>query len=471
MNYQQTSIQTGHINADGNVNIGNQMITNIFHSADWKKFQEEKQEIEKNIQTYPDIPVFKEQLEKVKQKINDFKNGVIKLAEEFQKIEINTERLKIAYEHFQNGDFSKARTILDAEQMLVEQNQLLQQKEKLQIQLVEVRKQLENNANEWLLKAQLTSIDYNLKEQRISLSCEYFENALKSQRSPEILFQYAIFLHDNNQSFNKAINICQEILNLFKQLNQESLFISIVQNYLATIFYDLGHYKQAEAYCCQALSIRKKILEQNNDKKYLIVLTESMHNLALIFCHLKKLKEAEKLYNDILEIHLLYSLDDDLALLQAYNNLIILKNDKNDYKKAKEYSDKALAIGEYLLQQEPNNESYSMIVSTLKINIANLLAKQKNYKEAEKYALIAKEYYQKLVENNPEKYLPNFINILYNFSTIYLEQKNYSLALPLLQEANDLLEPLLKQDPNIHTASSNKLKTLLENPSLYHANQ
>ena len=48
---QKTSVSTGNINSNGgNISIGNQQyITNIFHSSEWKKMEEEKEKLDKDI--------------------------------------------------------------------------------------------------------------------------------------------------------------------------------------------------------------------------------------------------------------------------------------------------------------------------------------------------------------------------------------------------------------------------------------
>ena len=54
---QQTSISIGDINSNGgDISIGNQQyITNIFHSSEWKKMEEDKEKLEKNIQLFESL--------------------------------------------------------------------------------------------------------------------------------------------------------------------------------------------------------------------------------------------------------------------------------------------------------------------------------------------------------------------------------------------------------------------------------
>jgi hypothetical protein len=112
------------IHGSGNiVNTGN-----IYKSADYLALQSKLEEAEQNIKSYPDDSRFKQQLKEAQQKIEDFKRDVLKLAEDFSKIPINTERLRLAKQYFDTGDYQAARTILDAEGMSQDQGALLDKK-------------------------------------------------------------------------------------------------------------------------------------------------------------------------------------------------------------------------------------------------------------------------------------------------------------------------------------------------------
>ena len=86
----------------------------------------------------------------------------MRLAETFTKIPGNTERLKLARQHFEAGDYAAARTILDAGEMGNELDALLNQKQQLQSQQAENEANLIDKANEFLILARLTAVDYTL---------------------------------------------------------------------------------------------------------------------------------------------------------------------------------------------------------------------------------------------------------------------------------------------------------------------
>ena len=88
----------------------------------------------------------------LKDQIKQFKQDVLRFAEQFNQIEINTERLKQAKEFFDKGEIGEARAILedDLEQMQDEHNRLLQEREKFEKGILP---KLKNNSNEFFILA------------------------------------------------------------------------------------------------------------------------------------------------------------------------------------------------------------------------------------------------------------------------------------------------------------------------------
>jgi len=102
---------------------------------------------------------------------------VLKLAEDLNKITINTERLRLAKQQFDQGNYQAARATLDTKEMSQEQDALLVKKLHLQDEQTEIIAQLKSNAAEFLFKARLTAINYALPN-RIEQTNELFGLAL-----------------------------------------------------------------------------------------------------------------------------------------------------------------------------------------------------------------------------------------------------------------------------------------------------
>jgi len=161
----QNAIVGSTVNADGDVLVNGQKVTNIFYSAQYQELTKQRNQLQERfdktrqkIDQYPDDEDFKvelwkidEERQEVQNKLDDLKREVISLAETFTKIPINTERLRGARQHFEAGDYPAARAILDAEQMGSELEALLHQKG--QLQQAENEARLIDNANEFLILA------------------------------------------------------------------------------------------------------------------------------------------------------------------------------------------------------------------------------------------------------------------------------------------------------------------------------
>ena len=151
-----SGIHTGDITTNGGhaiVGNDNQIIQNFYHSASYQTMESQRQKLLSRIEKYPDEPDFQQELAQLLQQMEDFKRDVLKLAEDFQRIPLNTERLKLAKYHFDAGEYPQARAVLDAESITQEQDALLAKQQQLQQEQATIAAQLDDKANEWLLKA------------------------------------------------------------------------------------------------------------------------------------------------------------------------------------------------------------------------------------------------------------------------------------------------------------------------------
>jgi len=216
-----TGITTGNLDASngGIVLVGhsNQVTVNYQKSQEWQDFLTRRDELQELTQVLPNNPKHRQSLTEHLRKMDDFKRDVLKLAEDITKIPLNTERLKQAVHYFEAGEYAKARAVLDVPELVQEQDSLLLRQQQLNAQQAELQASLDDKASEFMLLAQLLAIDYTLGEHRISNTCEAFEQALKSGRTPERLFEYVVFLGENKQ-FKLAEAIYTETLAIWRSL-------------------------------------------------------------------------------------------------------------------------------------------------------------------------------------------------------------------------------------------------------------
>ncbi|GJL73402.1 MAG: hypothetical protein NMNS01_26010 [Nitrosomonas sp.] len=314
----QGVIANSTISAQGDVLVNGQKITNIYYSAQYQDLKNQRNELDANIATtqqriekYPNDKGFQAELlaidnkrKEVQNKIDELKNEVIRLAETFAKISIDTERMELAQQYFNKGDYTAARAILDAEQIGDEQKSLLRKKAHQQQQLVETEKLLINNANEFLILARLTALNFDLPN-RFEKTLECFEQSLKAAHTQENTFAYAYYLQQHNQ-FSAATPFYQEALTFYRCLAETNPqtylpYVAMTLNNLAVLLKDKNEFPAAEAAYQEALGIYRRLAE-TNPQTYLPDVAMTLNNLANLQSDKNEFPAAEAAYQEALEI-------------------------------------------------------------------------------------------------------------------------------------------------------------------------
>ena len=156
--------------------------------------------------------------QEIQKEIDGLKDAIQKLADEFTRIPLNTERLRLAKAHFDAGEYEGARAIFDTEIELMETElaALLEEKEKLAGATSENEQHLTDKANEYLILANLIAINFDLAD-RYEQTRAYFTLSLKAHRNPKSLFTYGYFLHEHNQ-FSESKLLYEEALGISRGL-------------------------------------------------------------------------------------------------------------------------------------------------------------------------------------------------------------------------------------------------------------
>ncbi|WP_107825522.1 tetratricopeptide repeat protein [Neisseria sicca] len=461
---QKTSVSTGNINSNGgNISIGNQQyITNIFHSSEWKKMEEEKEKLEKDIKFCESLLLkegncddegiikrlseAKNDLKNKLKEMGDFKHGILQLAETFSKIEIDSERLQEAYKLFLEGKYSEARTILMVEQALNEHEDLLKKREKLSQDIEENEKKLKQKAKESFLLANLQAVNYSIGALRVDEASKYFELSIKEDRCFDYLINYAEFLLQNSK-LHKAEEICAEATSFAREICNENEYKG--KEYLA---YALMVHTQiliaftdrlflAEEKAREALKIYSSL--QAMFGRFIIQVIEIQVQLANILDELGKYQDAEVFYKKGIEFFEKYRPKNEELLAQILHNYaILLSKDFSRFDEAKECLYKSLKIREDLVNTDTDWVVKNISIARTLLSLGNLLSKQNNswFKARDCYnkALIIlnelsqKGYYE--YQREEAKILSNLAKLLNDMArmdvSIYPEaEKVYLLAI------------------------------------------
>ncbi|MFK8181952.1 MAG: tetratricopeptide repeat protein [Phormidesmis sp.] len=293
-------------------NIGNIGEAQFFYqSADYQKLTKaiaDKQEMVTLLQTAGKTERALEvgaELAELEQQLTQLKEDVIRLYETFTKIEIDTERLAKAKAHFDQGEFREADAILNAEAMAQDLTQLIERDAELDEQKATVANSRSQLSNEYLIKARLQATFYE-QPNRFENACQYFEEALRAERTASGLFEYAMFLQNHN-SFKQAQPLYEEALRIRRELAKENPrtylpYVATTLNNLANLQSDRNDYAQAMDSYDEALRTYRELAKEN-PRTYLPDVAMTLVNLSIFYLQAKPDKaKSIALAHEVIEI-------------------------------------------------------------------------------------------------------------------------------------------------------------------------
>ncbi|WP_259015059.1 tetratricopeptide repeat protein, partial [Emticicia fluvialis] len=403
------NVFTGSANTSGgDIRVGD----NFYKSLEYKDILKNITRLEKllkSAETEEERLEYSVDLNDEKNKLEGLKQDVLQLAETFQKIELNTEPLKLAKQYFDEGNYKEARAVLNAEQ-IAKKLESIEEKERVEEIRHEHKKQefaqaREQIANEFLVLAKLTAIDFTLPN-RIALTKEYFEKSISANKNTDNLFAYAYFLQENN-FFDEAIEIYKEALEIYRNLAKTNPqvyqpYVATTLNNLAVLHSAKNELEDAEKEYQEALEIRRN-LAKTNPQVYQPYVAMTLNNLGNLHSAKNELEDAEKEYQEALEIRRNLAKTNP-QVYQPYvamtlNNLAVLHSAKNELEDAEKEYQEALEIYKNLAKTNP--QVYQPYVAMTLNNLGNLHSAKNELEDAEKEYQEALEIRRNLAKTNP----------------------------------------------------------------------
>jgi tRNA G10 N-methylase Trm11 len=216
-------------NENGHVNIEILQFVGIFSL--YQNLDKQRQVVVKRISQTDDWGLrlkIGEELIAIENEEKQFLKNVLYTAHTFTDIKLQGKIENVAKSFF-TGNIEKANELLNPTQLETEQNKVLQLIQ-AQTKLEQAYDSLEDNANEFRVKAQLTVLNLDTlgAEDRFEKAVFYFErgqiSAIATERKPFIgnsVFEYAYFLQKHNQN-NKTISFYEAALLIYKHLVKEN---------------------------------------------------------------------------------------------------------------------------------------------------------------------------------------------------------------------------------------------------------
>lgn len=430
MDRQTTSVQLTQTHDGTGDNIGRDKIINniLGKSVEYNERAARISDLELLLSATTDPAVrlkISGQLNEARDQLKQFKDDVLRLAEIFTKIEVNTERLRIAKEHFEAGRLREADAILKAEELADDQTSLLTAKESKQEELHDIEEKLNNNANEYLVKARLKSLNYH-SDNRIEKTCEYFELALKSSRLTNILFEYALFLQDH-KSLDKAQLLYEELLNTYLKLapvNQQEYEPEMTKalNNLGALQQTKDSYEAARFLYDEALKIHRGLVGEN-PLYYELDMARTLDNLGLLYKKRNNFEQSEMAYKEALVIYRRFAITNSqtyepyIAITQE--NLGCLYHDKDDFELAEAAYQEALEINTRFACDNP--EVYEPVVANALNNLAILYKAKGDIELTRKTYWACIDIYEQLANAQPQLFELKLSSVLLNYGLTLIE--------------------------------------------------
>ena len=385
------------------------------------------------------------ELEQLETQLEQFKENIVRLAETFSKIEINTERLRQAKDYFDQGQFREADAILQAEEMVKDLNKLEQKDQQLDQQKAEVRASREQIANEFLIKAQLWATFYE-QSNRFEQTCEFFAESLRALRTTDNLFAYAYFLDEHyqldqsNLYYTEALEICRNLGDLPD--------VATTLNNLAVLHTNKNEIAIAEQEYQEALQIYQELVVENS-RSFLPNVAMTLNNLANLHSNKNELVIAEQEYQEALRIRKELAVENPRSFLPdvatTLNNLAVLHTNKNEMAIAEQKFQEALQIRRELAIENPR--FFLPYVARTLNNLANL------HRDKNEMAIALAEYQEalqikrELAVENPRSFLPDVAITLNNLANLHSDKNEMAIAEQEYQEALQIRRELAVENP------------------------
>jgi tetratricopeptide (TPR) repeat protein len=427
-----------------------------FHFEKYEDYQTMVGELKEYEEMLADIPETKaekraqytQKIELQKQQIEQYKQEVLRLANMFDKIDLNSERLKQAKSYFEAGKLREADAILKTEDLQQDQQSLLDARKRNEEERKNIVEQLHHNALEFVLKARLRATQFD--EKRMSETISFFEQALASDRSLDNLCEYAEFLYHHNQ-FLPAQTLYEEILSLVKDNEKEQPTLYTVLNDLGSIYLQQGQTERANNSFDEAIEVIRNLSKQQPD--FLPYLVMALTNKSTKLISTWHLKEAQILLEEGYQICNNFQKQEAILPHKALlmNNLGEVARYNEQVDEAQKYYAESLDIYQKLMVQNP--DTYQEYVGHILFNIASLQHDALLYQQS-------LDIFRALAQKKPEKHLHDVGLVLNNYANLLAIQESWEESKKMYEEALQIYRSLAKQYPLVY---SPELVTFLNN--------
>jgi len=313
---------------------------------------------------------------------------------------------------------------------------------------------LVDNSNEFLVKAEITALNYDL-EDRYDKSIFYFDKGLlsakRSKDEPLLFhfnFEYAFF-YATHKKHNDAIEYYTEALKWSRELakvepNPYATEVGVCLQNIAMAQTWNNDIDSAEKNMLEAIRIFEKWMKYYKSKTIVSAYLNSIINLAVLNIkaeyYEKALYHLEEVFRVFKQLKQKDSTDFLAIKAYAWSNLGAAKNYLKDYPGSYKATKKSKQLFQILL--EDNYEQYVDSYTDTCMNLGTITHINGKTEKAFSHFDEALDLVRKLMQKNPERYSSKLGNILHNLARFHKLREEFTKAEKFSAEALDLYRKL-----------------------------
>lgn len=463
-----------NVSAGGDVILGNKETHQyninhiIINSSDYNELLADINDLEDDINNSSSEEVKSKKREKLTDKLKKLellKEHITSLYDTFNKIPLNTDRLKKARDYFYDGKFKEADTLLKADDIFSEIDSLRNLKRSKEKEINEINESLKVKSNEFLIKAHIKSLLFGVNS--IEDSIFFFEKAIETYRTPTALREYAEFLQKmylHNSENSTIISLYEESLLLYQVEEEKDL------NIIANIHLNLNTAYNIDKEIDKAIKNGEKAiftlkkLSSEDDINNLSLIAKVSNNLATSYTDCKEFEKAREKFEESYIIRKkLCSINKDyereFAITLGNYALFLAYTGEKDNALIKFIETKELQKN--LIAYDEKNINLNSELSSTLLNLGRFYLSVNNIDESinvfEEYLVIRR----RLAELYPNVFLPYLVSALIEVSSIYCYLKpNKNKLIDLTNEAITILN-LIFVDKEFHEKAVNHISEML----------
>jgi tetratricopeptide (TPR) repeat protein len=395
--------------------------------------------------------ILNEKIKDLESEVTHYKLNILLTASTLVTV-ASTPSIREAQDHFFNDNVSEAI-------------ESLHPKTSIDAKLLKAYDKIRDNAHEFLIKAQLISINLDIKNpfDRFEKSIEFYEKGnISILRSGEknlhyqVDYLYSFSVHlENHKKYEKALDKYKKAIKVAKPYaKKDAIYLSMIAEMyssISRIYAAFNQYDKVELYLKKALRIDVKLSKSSSEPEASFGLETTLNNLGVLNQELSNFAEAKKYYKQAIELRSSHldevSISSDFPLAKYYGNIGIVELKEGNYTAAMESTSRALEI--FSKGEKWFTDDISFGINTM-ITLGLLHIKQENYERAEYVLLKCEMVYEQLIEKNPMRHEIVYADIKHYLGVVYSDLNFLEKAFDYFKEALEIKQRLEVLEPNAY---------------------